>query len=81
MLTDIENDNDHMKNVEKMLYHLFYVDNGSFTSSNKAEINWVYNNLNAIFNPYGFNIQQVMTNEVETQCCINDTLCAQKFIF
>ena len=74
MLTDIENNNDQMKNCKKLLYHLFYVDNGAFTSCDQTEINWLYNNLNSIFNPYGFHVQQLLTNECGTQCAINESI-------
>ena len=72
-MNDIVEDDEKLINCKKMLYHLFYMDNGSFTSDNDEQINWVYNSLNSIFNPYGFSIQQVVTNDLPTQALVDES--------
>lgn len=55
-------DADRLKFVESLMYALTYVDNGAFTGT-ADEVRYTYTNLNSIFNPYGFEIQQVETND------------------
>ena len=63
---DIENDSDKLKDSKKLLYTLFYMDNGAFNGS-AEDVKWMFNKLNSIFNPYKFDIQQITSNELSIQ--------------
>ena len=43
------------------------MDNGAFSSDNPNELMDAFENLNSIFNPYGFTVQQLTTNYAELQ--------------
>ena len=62
-----ESDSEKLIHLKKSLYHLFYMDNGSYTSDSTEGIAWAYSKLDGIFNPYGFSIQQIITNDNDVQ--------------
>ena len=53
--------------LKKLIYALIYMDNGGVSFNNAEELAWAYYNLNRIFEPFKFVIQQVITNDVELQ--------------
>ena len=67
---DIEDDSIKMIEVKKLLYTLLYMDNGAFAGSSE-EIRWVIDNVDSIFNSYGFDLQQMVTNDREIQTDID----------
>ena len=72
LIIDAKNDPDKLRDLKRLLYALFYVDNGAVTGS-KKEVNYAYQQLSTIFASYKFNIQQVYTNHTELQASIDET--------
>ena len=62
LIVNVVNDNEFLINLKKMLYHLFYMDNGAVTSNDSDYLMKCYDCLNEIFNEYGFQLQQFTTN-------------------
>ena len=57
--------NPHLNNIKRDVYNTIYVDNGSWSSSNKTELDKSYQSLIDIFAPYGFDLQQFCTNSIK----------------
>ena len=49
--------------VKKSLWDLIYMDNASITANSSVDLVNAYNVLNSIFSPYGFQLQQYLTND------------------
>ena len=47
------------------------MDNGAITMNSKEELEVAYKSLPSIFNPYGFTLQQMVTNDASLQVQIN----------
>ena len=63
---DSANDDPQMKEFKRQLYALIYMDNGSI-SGNSEQVLWAYQNLGSVFNPYKFEVQQLVTNDSSIQ--------------
>ncbi|XP_064087699.1 uncharacterized protein LOC135202300 [Macrobrachium nipponense] len=50
-------------NLKKSIYSMIYMDNGAITANTSEELEWSYKQLSNIFNPYKFDVQQVVTND------------------
>lgn len=50
-------------NLKRLIYSLIYMDNGAISANSSEELSWAYDQLNNIFNPYIFAIQQCLTND------------------
>ena len=66
-------DDPKLTELKKLIYALIYMDNGAVTSNNSAELSWAYHKLSEIFQPYQFDIQQVVTNDIQLQNEIDDS--------
>ena len=55
-------DNDENKFLKKLLYELFYVDNGAISSNNSLLKD--FEKISSLFKPYGIELQTFHTNEV-----------------
>ena len=64
-------DEEDVRDLKALIYSLIYVDNGAVTYNDKEKLQWAYNQLNAIFNPYQFYLQQFNTNDMELQSRID----------
>ncbi|XP_068243395.1 uncharacterized protein [Palaemon carinicauda] len=53
--------------LKKSIYNMIYMDNGAITANTSEELEWSYKQLSNIFNPYKFDIQQVVTNDSTLQ--------------
>ena len=53
--------------LKKLIYSLIYMDNGAITAADSEELTWAYSQLKGIFDPYRFDIQQVVTNDSSLQ--------------
>ena len=71
LVLNVESDPVKLKNLKHLMYNLLYMDNGAITSDDKEYLGWAYNELENIFSPYGFKLQQMVTNEGELQKCIS----------
>jgi len=63
---DVTGDSDRIKGLKKLIYSITYMDNGAVTGSLEY-VRWAYTKLNEIFNPYKFNLQQIVVNDEELQ--------------
>ena len=72
LIIDAENDEYKLKNLKRQIYDLCYMDNCCFSASNSDELIEMYEQLPGIFSPYGFDIQQCITNDVKLQNLINE---------
>ena len=59
------------RELKSLIYSLLYMDNGAITADNFEDLKWAFDKLNFIFNPYQFNIQQLVTNESNLQQLID----------
>ena len=69
---DLDLLSDDLVELKKLIFHLFYVDNGAITFHSADKMLWAYKTLSSIFSPYKFDIQQVVTNCSITQNLINE---------
>lgn len=60
-------DNAQLKELKTLLYDLTYMDNCSVTFNDPAKLLTAYEHLDEIFNPYGFYLQQFITNHEALQ--------------
>ncbi|XP_068224857.1 uncharacterized protein [Palaemon carinicauda] len=60
-----------LRNLKLLLYSLFYMDNGAVGSADSQYLKWACSQLPYIFNPYKFEIQQLVTNDVTLQAEID----------
>ena len=72
MLVLNSSNEEKLDDLRKLIYSLMYMDNGAVTTSSADELIWAYNELPGIFNPYKFDIQQLVTNDVSLQGKIDD---------
>ena len=71
LVMDAQCDSDFLKSLKSLLYQCLYMDNGAITMNSKEELEVAYKSLPSIFNPYGFTLQQMVTNDVSLQAQIN----------
>ncbi|XP_068224998.1 uncharacterized protein [Palaemon carinicauda] len=74
LMLDTEGDLDNLKELKKLIYSLIYMDNGAFTANDSESLHWGFDKLNNIFNPYKFELQQFVTNDVMLQEKIDKNL-------
>ncbi|XP_068219223.1 LOW QUALITY PROTEIN: uncharacterized protein [Palaemon carinicauda] len=63
LVLDVDDDTQEVKNMKKLLYQLFYMDNGAYTFKNSDALEWAYTRLTNIFAPYRIELQQIVTND------------------
>ena len=63
---DSNNDDSKIKEMKSLLFALIYMDNGAYTGS-ADEVMYAYENLDRIFNPYKFQLQQITSNHSVVQ--------------
>ena len=66
-----DEDTSKLKVLKEKLYNLHYMDNGSYSSNDQGDLEWAYGELEAIFGPFGFSLQQYVTNSPELQSKID----------
>ena len=67
LILDAENDEQKLRDLKKNIYNMMYVDNGAVTCNSETELNWIYNTLPSVFNPYQFEVQQLACNSQKVQ--------------
>jgi len=67
---DAADDSFKMKEFKKLLYSMLYMDNGGYSGSSE-EVCWAYGKLQAVFAPYKFELQQIVTNDHKLQSLID----------
>ena len=54
-------------NLKKLMYSLLYMDNGGYSAETSEDLQRAYQHILGTFKPYGFDIQQVVTNDLSLQ--------------
>lgn len=67
LMLDVEDDSDDLIDLKKEIYNLAYMDNLACATNDSDRLMWAYSQLESIFSPYGFGLQQFITNDVELQ--------------
>ena len=62
LLLDIENDDEKTVELKRSVFNLIYMDNGGYSSNDLDTMHWSYKELERIFEPYRFYMQQFATN-------------------
>ena len=76
LMEDTDKDSLKVRNLKKHLFNNFYMDNGCVTGSNTDDLLWAYHQLEVIFGPYKFSLQQfysndpVLQNEISKNCSV-----------
>ena len=73
LVMDTEMDSPFIKKLKLLIYQCMYMDNGALTTNDENELIESYEQLNKIFNPYKFEIQQVQTNNIKLQSKIDES--------
>lgn len=67
LVVDAEHDCVKLRKLKRLIYNLIYMDNGAVTSESSNDLIWAFEQLNDIFNPYLFELQQFYTNDDKLQ--------------
>ena len=62
LILDTEGDDREIRDLKKSIYDLCYMDNCALSYSEPKKLEWAFHQLKAIFEPYGFELQQFITN-------------------
>ena len=73
LVQDSVNDCPETRKLKLLIYNNFYMDNGAITASSTDLLIKFYKILDSIFNPYGFLIQQLISNDFAVQQIIDPT--------
>ena len=65
-------ENRDMAHLKQLMYALIHMDNGAITSNDSDVLEWSYSKLTEIFAPYGFDVQQLITNDSVLQDKIDE---------
>ena len=71
LIDDAKEDEEELRNLKQLIYSLIYVDNGAVTANSASKLEWAYQKLNDIFNPYQFYLQKFATNSKPLQSVID----------
>ena len=67
LILNTNDDSYELKNLKSMIYSLCYMDNCSFSCTNSSDLIWSFNQLESIFSPFHFGLQQFVTNDEQLQ--------------
>ena len=71
LVLDTEGDSEEVACLKRLIYQLFYMDNGAFACKDSSTLKWAYQLLPSIFEPFKMELQQIVTNDVSLQECID----------
>ena len=71
LVVNVENDSEELKYLKSLIYQLSYMDNLAVSANNQNDLVKYYECLENIFKPYGFPLQQFITNDSQLQDLIN----------
>ena len=71
LVLDARHDPIELKNLKLLLYQLFYMDNGCASADSPEKLISYGDQLNSIFNEYGFELQQIVSNVDKVQSKFN----------
>lgn len=72
LIMDSENDSERLKQLKRLIYQLAYMDNCAVSSDTEQELRWAYEQLQSIFEPYKFGLQQFVTNDSVLQAQVDE---------
>ena len=78
LILDTEHDDEMLKSLKKLIYHLFFVDNGAITCNSQEYLIWAYKQLHQIFGKYKFEVQQVVTNSATVQASLEPQVTSEE---
>lgn len=61
------NSDEKLNNLKRLMYQLLYMDNGAISSNSEEELLQGYSQLEEIYSPYQFSVQQIMSNVTKIQ--------------
>lgn len=67
LVIDATEDSKELADLKKLIYDLVYMDNCAISFPDKVKLEWAYEQLNGIFGPYKFDLQQFVTNHTTLQ--------------
>ena len=74
LVLESESDPAPLRHLKHLMYSLLYMDNGAITCDTRDKLIWAFEQLTSIFSPYKFDVQQLMTNDLDLQDNINQKL-------
>ena len=70
LILDATSDPKRLGNLKSLIYQLCYMDNCAFTARDHESLMWGFNQLESIFCPYKFGLQQYVSNDRDLQSLI-----------
>ena len=67
LILDSQSDSCKLKDLKRLIFQLFYMDNGGISANAVEDIKYAYQMLEQIFSPYKLEIQQIACNEPNVQ--------------
>ncbi|RXG51493.1 hypothetical protein Avbf_11762 [Armadillidium vulgare] len=67
LILNVNDDSQEIINLKRTIYDLLYMDNCAFSSSDSNQLKWAFCQLDNIFSPYKFSLQQFVTNDKNLQ--------------
>ncbi|XP_068228287.1 uncharacterized protein [Palaemon carinicauda] len=67
LILDAGHDENQLKELKRCIYSLSYMDNCAFSANEIENLHWAYSVVGSIFSPYGFDLQQFVTNDRSLQ--------------
>ncbi|XP_068207392.1 uncharacterized protein [Palaemon carinicauda] len=74
LILDVDCDDSKLLQLKKMIYQLCYMDNCAVAYDSSEELLWAYQQLESIFEPYKFYLQQYISNDFALQDHIDNEI-------
>ena len=74
LVIDAQINEEQLKSLKLLMYQLLYMDNGGVTAGTQSELVSAYSKLEGVFKSYGFQIQQIITNNLDLQISIDNNI-------
>ena len=81
LILDTSEDSPEICSLKKHIYDLLYMDNCAISFNDPDKLIWAYKQLESIFSPYKFELQQFVTNHMTLQEELNSNMDAQCKLF
>ena len=74
LILEVEGDDNKLLQLKKMIYQLCFMDNCAAAYDSSEDLLWAYQQLESIFEPYKFYLQQYISNDAALQDHIDSKL-------
>ena len=64
LVLNTEGDSEEVRDLNGLLYQLFYMDNGAVAFEDSLKLQWAFDSLDSIFESFKFSLQQYVTNDL-----------------